>query len=168
MKTSTNIRVKTDPRYETLYRDLKLVCEDFHAIFFLCVCLGYRAKRRKSAAARRAERFWSATITLDEWTAYYSIALIEEEEDLAVLGDDAHVIAVAEAYADGGMEVLLEELLGPYLTGGEVLSLEKNASKALANELLKFLWDKEAEASQVGRCSPSPESLLPGGSTSSL
>jgi len=154
MKMSTDIRVKTDPRYEELYKGLKLIGDDFHSIFFLCTCLGFYAQKKTLPTARRDERFWSRTITPDEWTVYYSIALLDKGEDFAALGDDAQVIAIAELYADAGMEILIHEVLQPYLTGEALPTLDRRGSEALAYELLKFVWDKERSVGKHVPASP--------------
>lgn len=142
MKQSTDIRVRTAPEYETLYKDLRQYCGEAHSVFFLCTCLGFRAGRKAPLSARRADRFWSSTITPDEWACYYAIAADESGLDFSALGDDRKVVATAEAYADEGMQVLVDELLSGYLVKPGEPRLDSSASRELAWELLKFIPDK--------------------------
>ena len=64
MNMSGDIRVKTDRKYRNLYNDLKnFAVGDMHELFFLCSCLGFRAKKKKSLGSNGEDRFWSRTIT---------------------------------------------------------------------------------------------------------
>jgi hypothetical protein len=141
MKQSNDIRVRTSGTYEDLYRDLRPFCGEAHSLFFLCVCLGYR-EARKAAEGKRADRFWSSTITPDEWAVYYALAADQSHFDYDLLGDDKKVIALAEGYADGGMQILIEELLSNYFVKPGELRLDSRAAKELSWELLKFIPDK--------------------------
>jgi hypothetical protein len=142
MKQSPDIRVRTTPEYEALYRDLRPFCGEAHAVFFLCTCLGFQAGRKAPLEAKRAERFWSSTITPDEWACYYAIVAEESGLDFSLLGDDRRVISSVEAYADEGMRVLVEELLFGYLVRPGELRLDPSGSRELAWEVLKFIPDK--------------------------
>ena len=62
MKMDGQIRVKTESRYSTIYIELKnLVVGDFHELFFVCACLGYKHKKSKPLE-KKDDRFWSNTI----------------------------------------------------------------------------------------------------------
>jgi len=142
MKQSTDIRVKTDQRYEQLYKDLRPFCGEAHAVFFLCFCTGLRAQRKANSTSSRSDRFFSGTIEPDEWACYYAVAVKEHEMDLNVLDDDKRVLQIAESYADGGMELLIEGLLSNYMASDDELRLDTRACSELSWELLKFIPDQ--------------------------
>lgn len=142
MKQTPDIRVKTDQRYEQLYRDLRPFCGEAHAVFFLCFCTGLRAGRRATSATARSDRFFSMTIEQNEWACYYAVAVREHEMGLDVLDDDKRVLQIAESYADGGMEILIEGLLSNYLINDDELRLDTRACSELSWELLKFIPDQ--------------------------
>lgn len=142
MKQSTDIRVKTDQRHEQLYKDLRPFCGEAHAVFFLCFCTGLRAGRRGEDKTSRGERFFSGSIEPDEWACYYAVAVKEGGMDLAVLDNDKRVLQIAESYADGGMQVLIEGLLSNYMANEDELRLDTRACSELAWELLKFIPDQ--------------------------
>lgn len=141
MNQSPDIRVRTDSRYEDLYKDLRSYCGEAHSLFFLCACLGYR-EARNANAKKRGDRFWSSTIASDEWAVYYAMAADQSGFDHDLLADDKKVIAIAECYADGGMEILIDELLSSYFAKEGQLRLDTRAAKELSWELLKFIPDK--------------------------
>ena len=62
MKMSGNIRVKTEPQWGALFGDWKKYCGEFHQLFFLAACVGFRTGE-KSELKRGEERFWSNTLT---------------------------------------------------------------------------------------------------------
>lgn len=142
MKQTTDIRVKTDVRYEQLYKDLRPFCGEAHAVFFLCFCAGLQAQRRASTRSSRSDRFFSGTIEQDEWACYYAVAVRERNMHLDILDDDKQVLQIAESYADGGMEVLIENLLSNYMANDSELKLDTRACSELSWELLKFIPDQ--------------------------
>jgi hypothetical protein len=143
MRLPADIRVKTDIRHEQLYRDLRPHCGEAHAVFFLCVCLAARQGVAEGAKAKRAERFFSGTIEPDEWAVYHAIAVRDHGMDFSVLEDPKLVLAIAESYADQGMQMLIDGLLCDYMAGsGEELKLDSRAAAELPWELLKFIPDQ--------------------------
>lgn len=111
---SQRLRVKIDARYKGIYNGLKNhAVGEFHELFFICVCLGHKAERSKPLS-KREDCFWSSTILPDEWYAYYAIHLHDNEMDFSCLDSDAKVIDAMQKYASGGMEILIDELLGDY------------------------------------------------------
>jgi len=144
MKMDTQIRVKTDRRYGKLYNQMKNVAlGEMHELFFLCACLGYRAGRHKSLGKSGEDKFWSVTITPEEWCSFYAMVLEERGMDFAAVQDDNAVIARMEEYANAGMEVLIENVLKDYLAGSggqEEVSLNETASKDLAKVLLSYIF----------------------------
>lgn len=144
MKMSAEIRVRTDKKYRGLYGELKnRAFGDMHEIFFFCVCLGYKQKRQRPLGRDGDERFWSKTITPEEYVCYYSIMLEENEMGFAVIQDDQTVISRMEEYANGGMDYLVEDFLQHYLlqNSGE-LTVDASASQELAKDLLGYVFEQ--------------------------
>ena len=115
MTMASNIRVKTDRRYRALYKQLtSLVVGDSHELFFVCACLAFKKGQRLPMGKSGDERFWSATITPDEWSCYYAIRLVNNEMAFESIQDDAQVVSEMEEYANAGMAILLDDLLCDY------------------------------------------------------
>lgn len=144
MKFDGDIRVHTDRRYSDLYNDLKSVAfGEMHEVFFLCVCLGYRAKKTRELGKSRDQRFWSKTITPDEYACFYAMAMEENAMDFASVRDDKQVLARMEEYANAGMEIFMADFLGDYLLAkGDIPRLDPSASKEIAKDLLHFINDR--------------------------
>ena len=135
MNMSGDIRVKTDSKYRYLYNDLKnFAFGDMHELFFLCSCLGFRTKKKKNLGTNGEDRFWSRTITPEEYACYYAMMLEENDMDLSVIKDDKLIISEMEKYANAGMELLLKDFLSEYCSSG--LKLDSSISK----ELPKAFW----------------------------
>lgn len=142
MKMDTQIRVKTDARYARIYNDLKNVAVgDFHELFFLCACLGYRNGKRLSLGKARDDRFWSSTISAREWACYYAMFLEEHGMDFTSIQDDKIVVGRMEEYANSGMEVLLNEFLNDYVSNKEEPQLDAGYSKELPKNFLHFIFE---------------------------
>ncbi len=141
MNMDSNIRVKTDRRYRSLYNELKnFAFGDMHELFFLCVCLGYKNNRLKSLEKNGDDRFWSRTIPPDEWACYYAIIIESNNMDFHSIMDDKEVVACMEEYANAGMEILMEEILSMYITGNsDEPRLDPSSSKELPKILLSFI-----------------------------
>lgn len=141
MNMSGDIRVKTDKKYRNLYNELRnLAVGDMHELFFLCVCLGYRAKKMKLLGSNGEERFWSRTITPEEYACYYAMMLEKNNMDLSSTRDDKLVIAEMEKYANGGIEILLGDFLNEYCSADYKLDI--TYSKELPNALLHFIREQ--------------------------
>ena len=84
MKLSGDIRVRTDRHHRTLYNDFRnFVAKDMHEIFFLCSCLGYREGKRKPLGRDGDDRFWSSTLTPEEYARYYAMMIESSEMDFS-------------------------------------------------------------------------------------
>jgi len=144
MNMSGDIRVKTSNQYKHLYNELKnFAVGDMHELFFLCVCLAYRANKKKVLGTNGEDRFWSKTITPEEYACFYAIMLEENEMDLEAIKDDKIVLAEIEKYANAGMEILLEEFLSDYLIKNKTeLKLNTADSKELPKALLHFIYEQ--------------------------
>jgi len=138
------IRVRTDEKYKQLYNDLKnFVFRDMHEIFFTCAAIGYRSGRRIPLGKRGDDRFWSSTITPYEFAMFYSIVAETEDMNYQGLLDTKAVVEVAEEYANAGMEVLLEEILGEYvIEGGNGPILDQGSCDELPKIILAYIYDK--------------------------
>jgi len=151
MSMDTQIRVRTDARHGQLYNDLKnVVVGEFHELFFVCACLGYRAKKRVQLA-KPADRFWSSTITPREWSSYYAMTLEAAKFDYQAISDDKRVTGLVEEYANAGMQVLLSELLHEYLLPGnrETPQLDVRSSTELPKHFLHFLYDQAVADDEI-------------------
>lgn len=144
MKMDTSIRVRTDRSYKDLYNQLRnVVVDESHELFFLCACLGFRKKKRIPLGARGDDRFWSNTIRPEEWCCYYSLILEENGMDFSKIKDDKKVIATIEEYANGGMEILIEDCMGDYLIkSDDRFSLDSAAVKDLPKLLLHYIYEE--------------------------
>lgn len=146
MKMDGQIRVETEKKYAQLYNDLKgIVCTDFHELFFVCACLGYKHHKRKSLGGGREERFWSRTIKDFEWACYYAMLLNDTlpNIDYSVVQNDKAVIQQVQEYANAGIELLIDGLLCDYLVKGtREPKLDVTASEDLANRFLHFIFEE--------------------------
>jgi len=147
MNMAGDIRVRSDRRYKSLYNDLRnFVVKDMHEIFFLCACLGYREGKRKPLGRDGDDRFWSSTITPEEYASFYAIMIESREMDFSAIADDKEVILAMEEYANAGMQILLENVLKDYtFNRNEDLRLDSSCSKELPKVFLAFLYDKSSE-----------------------
>lgn len=143
MKMDGQIRVKTDARYARIYNDLKnVVVGDFHELFFLCACLGYKYNRKILLGKTREDRFWSNTISPCEWACFYAMFLEENGMDFASIQDDKLVINRMEEYANGGIEILLDEFLNDYvMSNKEEPQLDTGYSRELPKNFLHFIFE---------------------------
>jgi hypothetical protein len=116
MKMDGNIRVATDVKYKELYNNMKSngAMDDFHELFFLCACIGYK-KAKNAPIKKRDDRFLSNTITPLEWACYYAMVLEKNDFNYEKLSADKAVLITMEGYANAGMEILIKDFLGDYL-----------------------------------------------------
>ena len=151
MKRDTEIRVATEKKYTTLYNDLKKynVINDFRELFFVCVCLAYK-KKRSTPLKMGEDRFRTNSFTSREWATYYAIFLKEHNMDFATVKDEKHIMKHMEAYANAGMEVLLEEFLGDYVkvTNGEPYIIPLG-SRELPKNFIQYLLSEAANKGQI-------------------
>lgn len=140
----TQIRVKTAVRYGRIYNDLKnLVIDDFHELFFVCACLGYKHKVATPLGKTGEQKIPSHTISTREWACYYAMLLEENDMDFLAIQDDKLVIARIEEYANAGMEILTEEFLGDYLiSSAGQQQLDPGCSKELPKQFLHYIFEQ--------------------------
>ena len=146
MRMDTQIRVRTDGRYGRLYNDLKnTVVGDFHELFFVCACIGYKEQVRKPLDRSRGdrERFWSNTILPREWACYYAMVLADNQMDFASSQQDKTVLGVIEEYANAGMEILIGRFLSDYLLNVDSEpQLDSAASRELPKHFLHHIYEQ--------------------------
>ena len=147
MKMTGDIRVRTDKKYRNLYNDLKnFVARDMHEIFFICACLGYTKGKKKPLGREGDDRFWSGTITPEEYASYYAMLIESKDMDFSVIADDKAVIAEMEKYANAGMEIVIDDLLDDYMIDKtDNLRLDPSCSKELPKILLAYIYEKTSE-----------------------
>jgi hypothetical protein len=146
MKMDGNIRVATEAKYKELYNNMKNngAVDDFHELFFLCACLGYR-RGTKTPLKRRDDRFWSRTITPREWACFYAMILEKNSFDYQKVSEDKDVLAAMEGYANAGMNILIDEFLGDYLLPSSKNSdpqLDPTCCKELAKQFVHFIFEQ--------------------------
>lgn len=143
MSMDRTIRVKTDRKYKTLYRQMaNLVVGESHELFFVCACLGFQQLRREPLGKRGDDRFWSGTITPEEWACFYAMHLSKHKMDFQMLQDDEKVMAAIEEYANGGMAILIKELLCDYATAtDEDVSLDVVRCTELPKVFLNYVFE---------------------------
>ena len=142
MKMDGDIRVKISSKYNDLYNGMKgLVINDFHELFYLCVCLGFKNKKRTNLKSAE-DKFWSKTFTKDEYSVFYSIMLSENECDFSSINEDKKVIKVMEEYADAGMDILINEVMPEYtINNANKIDIDKTISKDLVKNILFYIYD---------------------------
>jgi len=146
MKMDGKIRVATDAHYKELYNNMKSsgTVGDFHELFFVCACLGYRGKK-SIPIKKRDDRFWSSTITPPEWACYYAMILEQNEFDYVKVSEDKDLLAVIEGYANAGIDILIEEFLKDYLlpiSNGSDPQLDPPCCKELPKQFVHFIFEQ--------------------------
>lgn len=141
MSMSTDLRVRVGKTYSDLYTDWKnLVSLEMHELFFLCACLGFNEGKSTRLGRQGEPKFWSATITPEEWSCFYAMLLKQNGMDPTAITDDKKVISVIEDYANGGMEVLMDGLLSDFTVGdAESLRLDSSSCRDLAKSILVYI-----------------------------
>jgi hypothetical protein len=135
------IRVHTDRAHKSIYARSRLV-EEGHVLFFIAACVGFRRDCRKPLGKARDERFWSGTITPDEWACYYAMVLKDHDMDFAAIQDDAEVIAHIEEYANAGVGVLLNECLDSFVSDDDSTpTINPRDLGEAGNAMLQYLFN---------------------------
>ena len=144
MKMDGDIRVHSDKSHRSLYQDYrKHLGKEMHELFYLAVSIGYHQDRHLPLAKKSTdERFWSRTILPDEWATYYAITLQKADMNYDAVRDDAKVIQEMEAYANGGIHYLCDEVLaGGYLIEKDGSPIfDPQMAEDLPRRILQFLF----------------------------
>jgi hypothetical protein len=143
MKKDERLRIRTSKNHKNLYNDLKgLLVQEFHELFFLYACVGYRNNCPVPLGKLGEERFWSDTITPEEWAAYRSMILASNDMNFNTIQDDKSVIAKIEEYAHGGMLHLIEnELNGFFIEKDGEYAMDKMAAKEIPRRVMQYIFE---------------------------
>ena len=153
MKLKSDIRIKVDKKYHQVYKDLtqnnigKQVFNSHGCVFVLCATLGFEYNKTSSLESPE-QLFWSRSLnnfdTSHSITVLYSIALLNNNEmNYELLSKDEKVIKILEKYASGGMEIIINELLTPYIKENEEgLFLDYSNTTFLEEKMLSYINDK--------------------------
>ena len=140
MSMFPKIRVYIQKEYFDLYSDWRdLVGRDMHELFFLCVCLGYKTGK-DIPLSKKVQKFWSDTFDAEEWNCFYAIFFKKHQIDPTSIMDAEKVFKFIEGYANGGMEILIDELLTDFTIGDpDNLRIDSSSSKGLAKSILAYI-----------------------------
>jgi hypothetical protein len=143
MKMDERIRVRTDKDHRQLYTELKgLLVKDFHELFLLCACTGFRNHCRKHLEHSAEERFWSSTITPDEWCMYYSMILSDNNMQFTTIQEDKTVLCQIEEYANGGLNYLIQNVFTGFLIERDGLfQIDKTVSKDIPRRVMQYIFE---------------------------
>ncbi len=147
MNMSGSVRVRTDRRHKLLYNDLRnFVAKEAHEIFFICACVGFRENQKASLGKNGDDRFWSSTITPEEYASYYAMMIESRGMDFSSIIDDKAVLAEMEEYANAGIKLLIDEILGEYvLDRGDEIRIDPTCSKELPKVMLAYIYEKTGD-----------------------
>ncbi|ADL12191.1 hypothetical protein [Acetohalobium arabaticum] len=149
MRLQGDIRVQIEEKYNDIYKDLtqdngirKPVFDSYGRVFVLCSCLGFEYNK-KIPLDKSKKLFW--TDSLNNYnhaiTILFSIAMLNKGEvNYKILSNDEKIIKITEKYANGGMKVLIDEVLEPYIKeDDEKFYLDYSNSSFLEKEVLSFI-----------------------------
>lgn len=144
-----NIRIKVSKKFHPLYRELtqdsavrEKIFPQHGDLFTLCMLVGYRTVRR-NREFKGADLFWSHSLNKHQQTAVRAVAIAAHDGQYEVLSEPNTMIQVAEEFADGGMEQLLESVLAPYAReeNGEYI-LRFTEADQLEKSILNFVLEE--------------------------
>ncbi|MFW6030854.1 MAG: hypothetical protein ACOCRO_11475, partial [Halanaerobiales bacterium] len=144
-----NVRVKVNKIYHDIYKDLtqssnirKPVIDGHGKVFILCASLGYEYDKRVPFNKGEGKPlFWSHSMTNHDPIILYSIALFSKGKvNYDILSQPEEVIKIVEEYANGGMEILMDEVLEPYVKkNNDMYYLDYSKSSFLEKDILSFI-----------------------------
>lgn len=138
MKYSNDLRIHSDKNHKDFYNDLKAIAfGDFHEIFFVCASLGYKKQRRISLGKNSDDRFWSSTITPEEYSVYYSMVLNSNAMNLESVADDRNVMDEIEEYANAGVQILITECLEDFMLDNN--RIDRIRAQDIPQEIMSYL-----------------------------
>ncbi|MGA2034985.1 MAG: hypothetical protein ABSG68_22275 [Thermoguttaceae bacterium] len=143
MKMDERRRIRTSKRHGELYRELKgTLVQEFHELFFLSACVGFRNQCPAPLGRMAEERFWSDTITRDEWSAYRAMILSCNDMDFNAIQDEKAVIEKIEEYAHGGMLYLIENVLNGFLVEKDGdYAVDKTVVRDLPRRVMHYVFE---------------------------
>lgn len=143
-----NIRVKVSKKNHGIYRSLitenglhKKIFEMHGEFFVLCASLGYKRGERCEELDKGKELFWSHHLTAEGEHVLKAIAIASTNNDYSVLEDEKKLIQIVEGFADGGIQILLDELFQSYIKEKEDgLYLQFSDEDYIEKDLLNFIY----------------------------
>ena len=127
-----------------VYKKLKgKVFTEYHNLFTLCVCLGYKNKKKRTSQRTMEQLFWSETFSPHEYAAFSSIIIKEDpDEEYLLLKDGEKSLKFLQDYADGGMEILLEsDVIKNYMKEkNNEITLDFGEKDYLQKQLMYYIW----------------------------
>lgn len=110
-------RSEAHPIYKELVSRAAKDAEDYpfatmKDLFMMAACVGAQQNRYKELAGDRVEIFGGETF--DDKTDVPILAALayHREKDIDVLSDPREIIKIAQAYANGGIEIVNQQILG--------------------------------------------------------
>ena len=149
MKMNSEIRVRTSKEYTQVYDSVRKGLNiEAHVLFFVCFCFAVSKRLEPIEIQNREDKFWSRTITPQEWTAIYTFFLDKNNMNLKAIEDDEVVIRQAERYANAGMKLFLDELPKDFIRTIDekqsIVSSDKGETiKALLFALISAYFEQE-------------------------
>lgn len=139
--------IYTSEKYEGIYIEIaKNSNISYHDIFMLVCSIGFK-KRKKSVIEKRGREFRVNYLSSDEQKAVvYTILL--EDPDLSIVLEDLmkkerflEYGKVLEEYAEGGMDILVEEVLPPNIH----IETEGKAYKDYIIDIMSYIYEESIE-----------------------
>lgn len=154
-----NERVKCEQKYHALFRDL--YNGNTHVAFFLCAGIGY-ARKCRLPIERITDSFWSQTMDPDEFTCCQLMLFEERGMSASALDMDnaKDVIALAQEYANAGMDILINEVMTDFVEKNKqgVYEFADKGFKDLPKIILCWLSDSLLQAEEPTEVEVIPES----------
>ena len=141
MNLSGNIRVKTEKKYKYIYNEFKNIFKrEFHELFFISACIGYKKRKKQELEGGGDDRFWSGTITPQEYCCYYAMVLKDNDMEVESIKEDKKILEIIEKYSNSGMKVLFDELLNDYLISKDDFRIDFSEKGKLPRDFFQYLY----------------------------
>ncbi|MEI4527197.1 MULTISPECIES: hypothetical protein [Priestia] len=140
-------RIHWNKKHEVIYHTLRergIFPQNSHILMF-CASLGFKHSRKKELVGDTNDIRLS-TFSKDEMVAYVTIAFSKVGLQLDKLDKIEEFKNIIEEYAEGGMEVFIEEFLEPYLIpnkdGSYILAIKGGGASDFEKDLLVFIYEE--------------------------
>ena len=136
----------TSKKYENIYKVLnKTIDVKYHDLFMLCASIGFKNNRKK-AVVEKGREFRSNYLSREQKATAYSIILSDSElgRKINKFEDKEFILEARKAleqYAEGGMEILVEEVFKSKWTG-EIL--DENYSEYEV-DIISYIYEQSQE-----------------------
>ncbi|WP_412974760.1 hypothetical protein [Ornithinibacillus sp. 179-J 7C1 HS] len=149
-------RVYVRKKYIDIYRELRTdkpssprIFKENKDLFTLCCTIGFNFGMKSNELKNTEMLLWSGTLDEHQDTVLKAIAIKStKEKNLSILDNVEDVYRIAELYADHGMEILIEELLKPYIKEQEdgTLSIVYNEKADLLKAIIHYVDSLKEES----------------------